>query len=59
VPTACGIAYGHDGDFIGYRNVVLAKANGKRAVDVMVNVDATDVRWSGLEGAAQVALCFA
>src|SRR5262249_29899969 len=35
VPTACGIAYGHDGDFIGYRNVVLAKANGKRAVDVM------------------------
>jgi len=58
VQTACGIAYGHDGDFIGYRNVVLAKANGKRAVDVMVNVDATDVRWQDLEGAAQVALCF-
>jgi D-alanyl-D-alanine carboxypeptidase len=58
VVTACGIAYGHDGDFVGYRNVVLAKANGKRVVDIMVNVDATDVRWGDLEGAAQVALCF-
>ena len=58
VQTACGTAYGHDGDFIGYRNVVYAKANGKRVVDVMVNVDATDLSWSELEGEAQVALCY-
>jgi D-alanyl-D-alanine carboxypeptidase len=58
VRTACGLAYGHVGDFIGYRNVVLAKANGKRVVDVMVNVDATDVSWGELEGEAQVALCY-
>ena len=58
VPTACGIAYGHEGDFIGYRNIALAKANGKRAVDVMVNVDATKLSWGELQGEAQVALCF-
>jgi D-alanyl-D-alanine carboxypeptidase len=58
VRTACGTAYGHDGDFIGYRNVVYAKANGKRVVDVMVNVDETDVSWSVLEGDAEVALCY-
>jgi len=58
VRTACGIAYGHVGDFTAYRNVVYAKANGKRVVDVMVNVDATDVSWSELEEKAQVALCF-
>jgi D-alanyl-D-alanine carboxypeptidase len=58
VQTACGVAYGHVGDFIGHRNVVYAKANGKRVVDVMVNVDATDVSWGELEGDAQVALCF-
>jgi D-alanyl-D-alanine carboxypeptidase len=58
VRTACGTAYGHDGDFIGYRNVVLAKANGKRVVDVMVNVDATELSWGELEGEAQVALCY-
>src|SRR5262245_20037799 len=56
--TACGPAYGHVGDFIGYRNVVYAEANGKRVVDVMVNVDATDVSWSELETEAQVALCY-
>jgi D-alanyl-D-alanine carboxypeptidase len=58
VRTACGTAYGHVGDFIGYRNVVLAKANGKRVVDLMVNVDATGVSWGELEGEAQVALCY-
>jgi D-alanyl-D-alanine carboxypeptidase len=58
VPTACGTAYGHVGDFIGYRNVVYAKANGKRVVEVMVNVDATDLSWSELESEAQVALCY-
>ena len=58
VRTSCGLAYGHVGDFIGYRNVVYAKANGKRVVDVMVNVDTTYVSWGELEGEAQVALCF-
>ena len=57
VRTACGTAYGHDGDFIGYRNVVYAKANGQRVVDVMVNADATDVTWGELESEAQIALC--
>jgi D-alanyl-D-alanine carboxypeptidase len=59
VSTACGIAYGHVGDFTAYRNVALAKTNGKRVVDVMVNVDPTDVPWGELLSAAQVALCFA
>jgi D-alanyl-D-alanine carboxypeptidase len=58
VQTACGVAYGHDGDLAGYRNVVYATANGKRVVDLMVNVDSTYVPWTELEGAAQVALCF-
>lgn len=59
VRTACGVvAYGHVGDFIGYRNVVAATANGKRVVDIMVNVDTTDVSWGELEGEAEVALCF-
>lgn len=58
VSTPCGTAYGHVGDFTAYRNVALAKANGKRVVDVMVNVDETDVSWSVLEGDAEVALCY-
>jgi hypothetical protein len=33
-------------------------ANGKRVVDVMVNVDSTDLSSSELEGEAQVALCY-
>jgi D-alanyl-D-alanine carboxypeptidase len=28
--TPCGTAYGHDGDFPGYRNVVWATGNGRR-----------------------------
>jgi D-alanyl-D-alanine carboxypeptidase len=28
--TRCGSAFGHAGDFIGWRNVVLAKADGRR-----------------------------
>lgn len=58
VQTRCGTAYGHIGDFTAYRNVALAKSNGKRVVDVMVNVDETDVSWGELEGDAEVALCF-
>ena len=49
VQTRCGTAYGHIGDFTAYRNVALAKSNGKRVVDVMVNVDETDVSWGELK----------
>jgi D-alanyl-D-alanine carboxypeptidase len=57
VYTSCGIAYGHDGDFPGYRNAVRVTRNGRRAADVMVNIDATHVAWSRLEAAAETALC--
>jgi D-alanyl-D-alanine carboxypeptidase len=57
--TSCGTAYGHEGDFPGYRNVVWATRDGRRAADVMVNIDATHVSWDRLEAAAQAALCSA
>jgi D-alanyl-D-alanine carboxypeptidase len=55
--TACGKAFGHDGDFPGYRNVVWATADGRHVASVMVNVDPTRVPWSKLEAAAKTALC--
>jgi D-alanyl-D-alanine carboxypeptidase len=55
--TACGIAFGHEGDFPGYRNAVWATPNGRRVADVMVNIDPTHVSWNSLEAAAQTALC--
>jgi D-alanyl-D-alanine carboxypeptidase len=55
--TACGIAYGHEGDFPGYRNAVWATPNGRRVADVMINIDPTHVSWTSLEAAAQTALC--
>jgi D-alanyl-D-alanine carboxypeptidase len=55
--TACGRAFGHDGDVPGYRNVVWATANGRRAAAIMVNVDDTLVPWSKLQAAAKTALC--
>jgi D-alanyl-D-alanine carboxypeptidase len=55
--TSCGIAYGHEGDFPGYRNAVWAKPDGRRVADVMVNIDDTHVTWSRLEAAAETALC--
>jgi D-alanyl-D-alanine carboxypeptidase len=57
VYTSCGIAYGHEGDFPGYRNAVWVTRDGRRAADVMVNIDATHVSWDRLEAAAQAALC--
>ena len=53
--TTCGRAFGHDGDFPGYRTEVLA--NRKREAVVMVNVDETYVRWERLEAAVKIALC--
>jgi D-alanyl-D-alanine carboxypeptidase len=55
--TACGRAFGHDGDFFGWRTEVLATANGKREAVVMVNIDATFVPWGRLEATVKTALC--
>ena len=55
--TACGTAWGHNGDIPGYRNVVWATADGRRSAAVMVNVDTTHVSWDRLEGAAVTILC--
>ena len=57
--TSCGTAYGHEGDFPGYRNTVWVTRDGRRAADVMVNVDATHISWDTLEGSSQAALCAA
>lgn len=55
--TSCGTAYGHEGDFPGYRNAVWVTRDGRRAADVMVNIDTTHASWSRLEAAAEAALC--
>jgi D-alanyl-D-alanine carboxypeptidase len=55
--TNCGKAFGHDGDFPGYRNIVWATANGRRVVSIMVNIDETRVSWKTLQAAAKAALC--
>jgi D-alanyl-D-alanine carboxypeptidase len=57
--TSCGAAYYHDGDFPGYRNAVWVTRDGRRAADVMVNIDTTHVSWDRLEASAQAALCAA
>ena len=55
--THCGIAYGHSGDFPGWRNVVWASKNGRRVAVVMINVDDSRVSWNRLDGVARNALC--
>jgi D-alanyl-D-alanine carboxypeptidase len=57
--TSCGTAYGHEGDFPGYRNIVWVTRDGRRAADVMVNIDPTHVSWDRLKASAQAALCAA
>ena len=59
VYTSCGVAYGHEGDFPGYRNAVWVTRDGRRAADVMVNIDETHVAWDRLEASSQAALCAA
>ncbi len=44
--TRCGKAYGHLGDFVGWRNVTLSTASGNRVAVVMGNIDTTHVSWS-------------
>ncbi len=55
--TRCGRAWGHEGDFIGWRNIVLSTASGRRTADVMVNIDTSRVSWTRLEAAGTSALC--
>lgn len=55
--TACGRAFGHDGDFFGWRNEAIATANGNREAVVMVNVDTTFVPWQRLQSVTRTALC--
>ena len=54
----CGTAYGHDGDLPGYRNLVLASADGRRVVAVLVNVSALRPSWATIRAAAARAFCF-
>lgn len=56
-PTACGLAYGHVGDYPGYRTVVWSNLSGRRVAVAMVNIDATRVSWDRLRRAAQTAYC--
>lgn len=58
ISTPCGRAFGHDGNFFAWRNVVWSTANGRRVAVVMVNIDTTHVPWSRLEAAAKSALCY-
>lgn len=52
----CGRAFGHDGDFIGWRNVVWSNASGSRVAVVILNVD-TRVSWATLNSVSATALC--
>lgn len=54
---ACGHAFTHDGDFLGWRNIVYSTANGGRQAVVMVNVNDAFVSWDRLDALAQKALC--
>ena len=52
---ACGRAFTHEGDFLGWRNIVYSTANGRRQAVVMVNVNFDD--YDRLNALAQKALC--
>jgi D-alanyl-D-alanine carboxypeptidase len=52
---ACGRAFTHTGDFLGWRNIVYSTANGRRQAVVMVNVNYDD--YDRLNALAQKALC--
>jgi D-alanyl-D-alanine carboxypeptidase len=55
--TSCGIAYGHLGDMPGYRNVVMARPDGRRVVAVMANVSSERLRWEEIQRTASTAFC--
>lgn len=52
---ACGHAFTHAGDFLGWQNIAYSTANGKRQAVVMVNVNFAD--GNRLDALAQKALC--
>jgi D-alanyl-D-alanine carboxypeptidase len=54
--SPCGRSFGHDGDSIGWRNVVSSNATGSRVAVVIVNLD-RGVSWAKLNGASAAALC--
>jgi D-alanyl-D-alanine carboxypeptidase len=55
VLAACGRAFGHPGDALGWQNLAFSTANGKRQAVVMVNVNYAD--GDRLETLAEKALC--
>jgi D-alanyl-D-alanine carboxypeptidase len=55
--TRCGVAYGHEGDMPGYRNVVMASADGRRVAAVMANVASARLGWDAIRDAATTAYC--
>jgi D-alanyl-D-alanine carboxypeptidase len=55
-PTRCGVAWGHNGDIPGWRNVVFATSDGRRVATVMVNVDGR-LAWRRIDAAAETAFC--
>ena len=57
VLTHCGPAFGHEGDFPGYRSIVYGRPDGRRVALVMVNIDATHVPWDVLRAVAADAFC--
>jgi D-alanyl-D-alanine carboxypeptidase len=57
VLTRCGPAFGHEGDFPGYRSIVYGRPDGRRVAVVLVNVDATHDSWSELRTAAARVFC--
>jgi D-alanyl-D-alanine carboxypeptidase len=52
---SCGRAFSHEGDFLGWQNIVYSTANGKRQAVVVVNVNYPDNQQ--LVSIAQKALC--
>jgi D-alanyl-D-alanine carboxypeptidase len=58
ISTPCGRAFGHDGDFFAWHNVVWSTAKGRRVAVVMVNIDTAHVPWSRVEAAGISALCY-
>jgi D-alanyl-D-alanine carboxypeptidase len=54
--TKCGIAYGHTGDYAGWRNATLSTASGKRQAVAVINIGSR-VSDGTLQGAAKTALC--
>jgi D-alanyl-D-alanine carboxypeptidase len=52
---ACGHAFTHAGDFLGWQNITYSTANGKRQAVVMVNVNFSN--FNRLDTLAQKALC--